>query len=226
MGLIKSSTAPLSLRPFSLRDIETEAAAILADARQKAAEIGRAAHAAGLAQGRQDGIAQGLAEGKQSGHAQALAEHRDRLAQLVQALANTAAELDANRGQLEAQGLVEVIALAAGIARRVTKRQGLIDPQVLQANLAEALKLAINSADIRIALHPSQLDLLQSELPELLKTWPNLRHVELAADAAIAPGGCRIFTSHGQVDADLNTQLDRVIDSLGVKPPLASAGMA
>jgi len=226
MGLIKSPLAPPSLRPFSLRDIEAEAAAILADARKQAEEIGRAAHATGLAQGRQEGLAQGLAEGKQSGHEQALAEHRERLAQLVQALAKTAAELDASRGQLEAQGLVEVIALASGIARRVTKRQGMIDPAVLRANLAEALQLAINSADIRIALHPSQIDLLKTELPELLKNWPNLRHVELVEDAAIAPGGCRIFTPHGQVDADLNTQLDRVIDSLFVKPPMVSTGIA
>jgi flagellar biosynthesis/type III secretory pathway protein FliH len=29
-------------------------------------------------------------------------------------------------------------------------------------------------------------------------------------DEAIAPGGCRVFTSHGHVDADLQTQLDRV----------------
>lgn len=226
MALIKSQNAPLSLSPFSMKDIEAQAAAIIADARQKAEEISRDAYAAGLAQGRQDGLAQGLAEGKQAGHDQALAEHRERLGQLVQALATTSAELNSSRGHLEAQGLVEVIALAGGIARRVTKRQGQIDPQVLLANLAEAMKLAVSAADIRIALHPSQIQLLKTELPELVKTWPNLRHVELVEDDAIAPGGCRIFTLHGQVDADLNSQLDRVIDALSAKLPMKSAGVA
>jgi len=33
---------------------------------------------------------------------------------------------------------------------------------------------------------------------------------EIVEDESIAPGGCRVFTSHGHVDADLQTQLDRV----------------
>lgn len=225
MGLIKSPHPLQSRTAFSLKDIEAEAALLLAQARQEAEEIRLAAHATGLAQGRQDGLAQGLAEGKQAGRDQALAEARERLTQLVQSLAQTAAALDAGRRQLEAQGLTEVIALAATIARRVTKRQGIVDPQVLLANLGEAMKLAVSSADIRIGLHPSQIALLQSALPDFLKTWPHLQHVELIEDAAIAPGGCRIFTCHGQVDADLNTQLDRVIDALCVKPPLVAAGV-
>jgi flagellar biosynthesis/type III secretory pathway protein FliH len=44
--------------------------------------------------------------------------------------------------------------------------------------------------------------------------WPQLKHIEIVHDASIAPGGCRIFTARGQVDGDLDTQLDRVIGEL------------
>jgi flagellar biosynthesis/type III secretory pathway protein FliH len=44
--------------------------------------------------------------------------------------------------------------------------------------------------------------------------WPSLKHVELIDDPAVAPGGCRILTRHGEVDAEIEGQLDRVIAEL------------
>jgi len=41
-----------------------------------------------------------------------------------------------------------------------------------------------------------------------------MSHVELLEDAALSPGGCRIFTAGGCVDGDLDVQLDRVIAQL------------
>ena len=40
------------------------------------------------------------------------------------------------------------------------------------------------------------------------------KHVELTDDATLAPGGCRIYTRGGRVDAALDEQLDRVIADL------------
>jgi flagellar biosynthesis/type III secretory pathway protein FliH len=51
-------------------------------------------------------------------------------------------------------------------------------------------------------------------LPLLRLEWPSLRHVELVEDATLSPGGCRVFTRGGRIDADLDEQLDRVIDEL------------
>jgi flagellar assembly protein FliH len=110
--------------------------------------------------------------------------------------------------------LREVVALAVAIARRVTKRQGLVDPEVLTENLREAMKLVAHAADVRIAVHPQQKVVLESVLPQLRLSWPDLKHVELVEDSALSPGGCRIFTARGTVDADLDGQLDRVVNDL------------
>lgn len=225
MGLIKSQHAPTSVIPFSMRDIEIQASEILARAHRQAQELRQAAQkeaaailqrakADGLLHGKMDGIAQGRAEGKIAGHDAALEEHRQNLTQLAAALAQAAAELDASRNDLQMKGVAEVVDLATAIARRVTKRQGALDPAVLLANLGEAMNLVVNAADIRIALHPSQIATLKAELPRLGLKWPQLRHVELIEDAGLWPGGCRIFTRHGEVDASLQTQLDRVIDEV------------
>ena len=225
MGLIKSANMPVTLSPFSMRDIEAQAASILGDAREEAQRIRAAAqaegqairqrcHAQGLAEGRQQGIAQGIEEGRQSGHAQALAEHGAAMTQLVQALTAASRQLDENRQQLHTQAVREVVDLACAVARRVTKRQAALDPEILSANLKEAMTLAVHAADVRIALHPSQLQKLQQELPNLRLSWPQMKHVELVADESVAPGGVRIHSQHGQVDGLLDTQLDRIIREL------------
>jgi flagellar assembly protein FliH len=236
MGLIKSANAPVAMIPFSMKDIETQARALIArakeraeglliEAQKEAEQLKAAARVEGLVEGKRDGLAKGLEEGRKNGAQQALGEHRTQLANLIKALTQTAADLDASRLQLEAEALTEVIDLSVAIATRVTKRQGLIDPAVLTANAHEAMKLVVSSSDVRIALHPSQRQYFLDALPQLQMTWPALQHVQLIDDETLAPGGCRVFSKGGQVDADLDGQLDRIIADLMPAPAMPGEGV-
>lgn len=237
MPVIKSNNAPSGLMPFSMKDIEQQARAILLRARQQAEQLlTDAQHAAealkeeqkalGLAEGQQAGRAAGLEEGKKLGHQQALVEHKQQLTQLINGLTTASKELNASRKQLEATATTEVVKLAVAIARRVTKRYGELDPNVLTANVSEAMKLVVQSTDIRIAVNPSQRDTLTKALPQLKMVWPALEHVSLADDATIAKGGCRISAGAGHVDANLDTQIDRIASELLPGGEPASAGGA
>lgn len=221
MALIKSSEAPASVVPFSMTDIERQAKIILLRAQQRAEQLLAAAQEEaqalkqqareqGLVEGRRDGTAQGLAQGREVGQKQALEEHRVQLQQSLSALTASATAIDQSRHQIEAAGLVEVVQLALAVARRVTKRQAAIDPAVLLANLKEAMKLVVKSADVRIAIHPSQRRTLDNALPQLKLNWPVLEHVQVIEDASLQLGGCRVFTEQGGIDADLDAQLDRI----------------
>jgi flagellar biosynthesis/type III secretory pathway protein FliH len=178
MPLIKSANVPTTVAAFSMRDVENaakgillrarqQAEALLAAAQQEADAMREQAYAEGLAAGQRDGVAQGQEAGAAAGAGQALAEHQAQLTGVVTALTAAATELDAQRRDLEAAGLREVIELSAAIARRVTKRQGLIDPDVLTDNLREAMNLVAHAADVRVAIHPSQKATLDATLPAL-----------------------------------------------------------
>jgi flagellar assembly protein FliH len=225
MPVIKSNQVPTSVAPFSLASIEAHAAGIIQRAKQKAEQLLLAAQAEadqlkstasaeGQAEGKRAGLADGLAQGKKSGHDQALAEHREKFTAAITALSRAAVEFETARGRLEAEGLRSVIELAAAIARRVAKRQAELDGQVLLANLHGAMKLVCHSADVRVAVHPKQLQTLRDELPNLKMAWPQLKHVELIEDPALSAGGCRLFTANGAIDGDLDAQLDRVIEQV------------
>ena len=95
-----------------------------------------------------------------------------------------------------------------------TKRQAQLDPSVLTENLKEAMKLAVHCADVRFVINPAQRETLNREMPNLQLNWPNVKHVELTDDPAVAAGGVRIFTRHGELDAQIDVQLDRVVADL------------
>ena len=229
MGLIKSTTAPPSLAPFSMRDVEEQAKSLLVRARQvserllaeaqrEGEQIRQRAHAEGLAEGRREGLERGADEGRQAGRQQALDEHRAALAQALAALTSAGQALDASRADLESEALQEVVELAIAVARRVTKRQGVIDPAVLPENRRAAMKLVVHAGDVKVALHPSQRQTLQAALPALKLEFPRFLHVDLVDDPSLSPGGCRVFAGHGQVDADLGEQLDRIAIDLLPEP--------
>ena len=226
MGLIKAE-ATLSSRPapFSMADIEKQAMAILLRARQKAArvladaqrageDLSELAQAEGAATGHREGFAKGVEEGRAQGHSQALAEHSEQFVAAVQTLASAMEELNARRREFEEGVVREVIALSVRIAERVIKRYGVQDPSMLTDNVAEALKLVIGMHKLRIAIHPSQNQVLADALPRLKLEFPTLEHAEIVEDASLNPGGCRLLTRQGQIDADLDEQLQRIAADL------------
>jgi flagellar assembly protein FliH len=225
MGVIKAAEAPPTVAAFSMQDIETTARAILLRARGRAEQIlaeaqsegeqlRKDAHERGFIEGRAAGLAQGSEEGRKSGHEAALAEHREAMQKLIQTLTAAVNGLETSWDDLENHALREVVDLSLAVARRVTKRQSALDPQVMCENLRSAMSLAVHATDVRIAVNPSQTATLRSVLPEVQLSWPQLKHVELLSDEQIEPGGVRIFSCQGQVDGTLDSQLDRVIHEL------------
>lgn len=225
MGFVKAAAAPNSITSFSMRDVEQQAGALLVHARQAAerliaeaqregSALKKAAYEQGMAEGREEGRVRGAEDGRAAGQMQALEEHRAQLTTAVAALTRVMSDFDTSRGDLEAAALEEVVGLAVAVARRVTKRQGLIDPAVLSENLREAMRLVVHSAAVKVAIHPAERATLDAALPALRLELPRLGHVEMVDDASIEPGGCRIYAGGGQVDATLDEQLDRVVADL------------
>ena len=224
MPVIKAQVAPVA-EAFSMSDIEREAAALLENAKRRAGAIlahardQAAAERAGvLAQARLDGLAEGRAEGIERGTAEgreaARAEHAARLGELATTLESALTAFDAAREALAARAADEAVTLAITIAERVCKRAGMFDPRVCADNAAAALRLVMRAHDVKLHVHPDDLDLVATLLPDVQRRWPALKHVELHADPSLARGGCRVFTEGGLVDADLHAQLDRIAADL------------
>jgi flagellar assembly protein FliH len=225
MPVLKSTSSPIQPRTFSLRDVETQAAGIIAQARQQAEAIlkkaaadaeaiKQAARAEGLAEGRAAGSKAGMEQGIAAGRQQAISQYQQELSKLVQALTEVAEQIERSRLRLLAGADEDVVCLAIEIARKVVGARGLTDVNVVLGSVREALRFVIGHNDVRIAVHPSQQVVLQEALPAMRLAWPNLQHVQIVADDTILPGGARVHTRNGEVDATLDTMIDRIAAEL------------
>lgn len=225
MGLIKSADVPCGAIHFSLNDFEEQAKQMVASASREAEEILAVANAQaerakadgareGLESGWRDGYAAGVQAGTQLGRRESLEAHGKELRMALTALTSVAAEVDRAKAEVESHMVADATELAIAVARRVTKRRGLVDPEVLAANLSEALKLVVSWSDVRIAINPAQRRTLEEVLPRLSMDWPALGRVVILEDSSLAPGGCRVLSRDGQVDADLDAQLNRIAAEL------------
>lgn len=225
MGLIKASEAPSKTSVFSMRDVETHAALVITRARSQAEQLIKAAQTEGdkirserfeqgYKEGLQAGIAKGMEQGKEAGKIAALASQSAKIEALVSGLATAALQLEASRRKLESETVYDVVRLAVAIARRVTKQLADVSPEVAKANVVEALRMVVNASSVKVALHPTQLSILEEDLPRIRSMFPKLDQVELVPDPSLSPGGCRLLVGSGIVDADIDTQLERIVAEL------------
>jgi flagellar assembly protein FliH len=104
--------------------------------------------------------------------------------------------------------------VAAAIAARIVRRQVEQQPDIAMPLVREALELAAGTSEIRIHLHPADLQSLGPQLPMLVKEVTGLGTAEIIADAEVSRGGCRVETRFGTIDQQMQTQLARIEEEL------------
>ncbi len=230
MALLKAHSAQASqARPFNMADIEAYARTMLLKARQDADQLLAAAqteaeriieeaHIAGLASGKKEGLIQGHAEGIKTGTSDAFESEKKQLTELLAAMQLAMQQMDEQRRDLVNRAEAEVLPLALAIANKVTRRMGTLDPRVVEANAHEAVRLVLSRHDLRIHANPDQKTLLEEIAIRLQQHWPQLTRIAVVADESIIPGGCRVVTAGGEIDADLQSQLDRIARELVPEP--------
>ena len=214
MPVIRDAASELEYASFSLPDVEQEAAGILEDARSRATAI--------LEQSRQDGhregFNQGLAEGRELARREALDQHAAAIAQVVSALDAALRDVQATRETLISASAQDATRLAIAIASKVCGQMAMGSRMVAEHNVSAALRLIGRGREVRLCVHPSDAEHLHSILPELQRRNPTLVSIDLAADAGVEPGGCRVHTCEVMIDAGIQTQLDRIAAELLGEP--------
>jgi flagellar biosynthesis/type III secretory pathway protein FliH len=104
--------------------------------------------------------------------------------------------------------------LAAEIANKVVRRELSSDNELLRVWLEEALVAMQDARELRVRVHPDDFAVTGRFLQQLAKSIPQAASVEILPDPEISLGGCRLQSNHGQIDQQLETQLDRLAEQL------------
>jgi flagellar assembly protein FliH len=210
---------------LDLSDMEREGAAIVERARREAARLLAEGTAAAQRQtlsireqarqaGHQEGLQAGLAEGRKQGHDEALAAVAAQLKDLAARWLQTLDLLHQHMPEHVADARMDLVRLALAIARRITRQEALRNRQVAAAVVEDALRTAGAARRVFLQVHPLEIDVLNEYLPDLLAKLRSIEEVELTPDETVTPGGCVVRFGMGQIDARIETQLDRIAAEL------------
>jgi flagellar biosynthesis/type III secretory pathway protein FliH len=185
-----------------LGTVRAEAAKIVQQAHQQAEQVRRQAEAAGR-KAAEAAIERVLDErvGK-------------RMETLLPALNQLIAETNQAKAQLLIRWEQSAVKVACEIAKRIIGRELSEDPQITLDTVAEALRLASGMTEITLHISPADYQNLGTQIKRLTETLGGLAPSTVVADATITPGGCRVKTKFGEIDNQIEAQLERIQEEL------------
>lgn len=204
-----------------LAQARAEAEALVSAARQEAAALRDQARREGRETGRAEGLqaAQVTIEQQVAQRAEQLSSQRLRTA--LPALELAARGLRAQRDDWLVRWETTAIELAVAIAGKVVRGVIQAEPERVRSMLRDVLQLAAGQSQVAISLSPQDVEQLGADAAEVVRSTSGCADARLVADPHLGPGDCRIVTQHGEIDARIDTMLDRMTAELLGQPPAA-----
>lgn len=189
---------------------QQSAATLLADARREADSLFEET----LQRAREQGLAQ--AETEIDRKAADIASQRltDQLQTALPALKSAAEALQAERDRWLIRWEQTAIRVGVAVAEKLIKSQLSIRPELASAMIVDALRLAAGQPKLTIHLHPDDLAAWGDQGPRIVESLTACADSTLIADPQIGRGGCHIETIHGEIDARVETMLERLASEL------------
>jgi flagellar biosynthesis/type III secretory pathway protein FliH len=175
-----------------------QAAAVVARADAEARRL--QAHAA--EQGREEGFAAGMA----AAHAE--------LEPLRQALLGAVQEVYGAREQLAAVLELRAAELAVRIAEKVIGATLDVAPEAVLSVVSAALRRVLVRDRLVLEVSPADFALVRDHVAELTEHLGGFHRVEVVAERRVGRGGCVVRTVEGEIDATVESQLERVQELL------------
>jgi len=171
-----------------------EAADILREAKEKAALLEREAYEKGFAQGEKDGLELG----------------EKKAIEVIENIESLLTELSHLKKEIFKRDEKEILDIIFAIAKKVTHNQMKSDERAVKGTVLSAIDLATEKSHIILMINPEDLDYIEGLKPNLFAEYKELKSIDVTPDPTITRGGCFLETPYGDVDARVETQLERI----------------
>lgn len=206
---------------YNFVDLRQEADSVVAQARREAGELlaqARSKAESLYEQTRDAAREEGLSEA-QSQIEELVREHAARhvdaqLETALPALRSAAESLQAERDRWLIRWEETAVRVGVAIAEKLLKSQIATRPELASGMIAEALRLAAGQPRVTVHLHPEDLAAWGDRAPRIVESLTACADSILIPDPDLARGGCRIQTLHGEIDARVETMLERLAEEL------------
>jgi flagellar assembly protein FliH len=191
-------TTPPVLDDELLPELEEEAAPPPPDL----AELEEAARLQGYNVGYEGGYAAGMAAAER-----AMADQVNRLAAIV-------GTVHENHAAFFRTAERQVVDLALQIAQKVVEREVENMPELAVTVIRAALEEMDARTAVRVRVNPDDVEVLRRRWTQVVPPGVGSDRIELQADERVSSGGAVIDTTHGEVDAQLESKLAQLGNAL------------
>jgi flagellar assembly protein FliH len=155
---------------------------------------------------------QARSEGHDQGHAAGLEEGRAEVAACAAALGEALAGVAALRDEVAEAVERDAIELAITLAGKILAGALQARPELVVEVVQGALRRVVGQRSIAILLNPADVELVREALGELQRQLGSVEACDLQGDQRVQPGGAIVRTAEGEVDARVQTQLERACE--------------
>lgn len=183
-------------------------------------------HKSGFTAGKEEGYQEGLKQGLEEAEKRVQKEiseksdtrFREQLAPMVPRFETATQQVvgELERMKHEWTGFWESCArdVILAIAERVIRQELERRPEIVLDLIREALELATGSAQVTVRINKEDHERFATEIEGIVGSLQGMARVEVVADETIEAGGCRIDTTHGTIDQQISSQLQRIEEEL------------
>ncbi|MGH2891497.1 MAG: FliH/SctL family protein [Solirubrobacteraceae bacterium] len=211
---MSSESAAATVAAYTFRQLEAPAGSV-----RDVADVLSAAHAE-ADQIRAHARATGEAEGRAAG----LAAARTEIEPALRALAAAAKALQDVRDEAVAQLEGDSVELALALAEQIVAGAIEVAPERVVDVAAQALRRIHDRRNVTLTVNPSDLEAMAGSVAALQSQLGGIEHLNVQADRRVGRGGALAHTAEGEIDASVDTQLQRareiVVAELGGTEPV------
>lgn len=178
----------------SAKDRRSKIDEILEKARERAVSIEREAYEEGFAQGEKDGLELGKEKAKK----------------IVGSIEDLLHEINRLKGEIARMYEKEILEVIVAITKKIIHIQTGMNEKTVRDTIINAVKYATEKSDITLRISPDDFEYVENLRPDLFAELKELKSMMVTADPSITRGGCLVESSHGNIDARIETQLEKI----------------
>jgi flagellar assembly protein FliH len=180
---------------FDDREADREKAnRIIEEAKKKASLIESEAYKDGFAQGEKDGFEMGT----------------KKVEKILDRIHGTLKDMVDYNQEFIKRHEKEILHLVCAIAEKVVRGVVKVDNKVIRETILEAFSLVADRAEVTVRVNPEEVEYVKETRPEFFDRISELKSIAIESDPSVTLGGCFMETAFGNVDASLETQLDKI----------------
>lgn len=132
----------------------------------------------------------------------------------LQALTQALEEVNRLRESVARNSSQDMLRMVMAISEQVILSSLEVKPEIVLTLIENALNSSVQADSYRIRVSAQDFELVNQQKPLFLASISGLKNISISSDADITPGGCRVESDFGDVDATIETQLEKIREVL------------